>query len=70
MNCVPATCEQLGADVVAKKLFSHSQYIVPVNKIYPQPSYVDKVVGICLYNCNFHSPGLKEQNIGMHCNWK
>ena len=59
MNCVPATCKQLGADVVAKIRSVVRNTLFKSAKFYPQPSHADKVVGICLYDCDFCLPGLK-----------
>jgi len=59
MSYVPATCNQLGADVIAKICLVIQNTLFKYAKFYPQPSHADKVVGICLYDCNFCLPGLK-----------
>lgn len=59
LNCVPATRQQLGADVVAKIRSVVRNTLFKSAKFYPQPSHADKVVGICLYDCDFRLPGLK-----------
>jgi len=54
INCIPATCKQLGADVEAKICsVIHNTLFKSANS---QPSHV---VGICLYDGNFCLPGLK-----------
>jgi len=59
MNCIQAMRKDLGADVVAKIHSVIRNTLFKSAKFYPQPSHADKVVRICLYNCNFCLPGLK-----------
>jgi len=59
MNCVPATRKDLGADVVAKVRSVVRNTLFKSAKFYPIPSNADKVVGICLYDCDFRLPGVK-----------
>jgi len=53
MNCIPAMQKNLGADVVAKICSAIRNTLFKSAKFYLQPSHADKVVGICLYNCDF-----------------
>jgi len=59
LNCVPATHEDLGQDVLAKIHSSVCNTLFKSAKFYPKPSHADKVVGICLYDCNFWLPGMQ-----------
>ena len=53
LNCIPATSEDLGQDILAKICSSVHNTLFKSAKFYPKPSHADKVVGICLYDCNF-----------------
>jgi len=59
LNCIPATREDLGQDILAKICSSVCNTLFKSAKFYPKPSHADKVVGICLYNCNFRLPGMQ-----------
>ena len=59
MNCVPLMKNQLGADMLEKiRLTIHNMLFKSV-KFYPKPNHADAVVGLCLYDCNYHVPGLE-----------
>ena len=53
LNCIPATREDLGQDILAKIHSSVHNTLFKSAKFYPKPGHADKVVGICLYDCNF-----------------
>jgi len=59
LNCIPATREDLGQDILAKIRSSVRNTLFKSAKFYPKPSHADKVVGICLYDCNFCLPGMQ-----------
>jgi len=53
LNCIPATREDLGQDILAKICSSVHNTLFKSAKFYPKPGHANKVVGICLYDCNF-----------------
>jgi len=59
LQCIPATREQLGPDILAKVWSIVCNTLFWSAKLYPLPCHTDKVVGLCLYNCNFHLAGMK-----------
>jgi len=59
MHCVPAMQKDLGTNVIAKVHSVVRNTLFKLAKFYPLPSHANKVVGICLYDCNFCLPGLK-----------
>jgi len=69
MNCVPVTCEQLGADVLEKAdILSKIHFSA---KFYPLPSHADMVVVLWLYNCDFPFAWcsrrfFKDKSLGYH----
>jgi len=28
-------------------------------KFYPQPSHANSIIGLCVYDCDFHTPGIQ-----------
>jgi len=59
MHCIPAMQKDLGADVIAKVCSVMRNTLFKLAKFYPIPSNANKVVSICLYDCDFCLPGLK-----------
>jgi len=59
MNCVPLTKDQLGSDVLEKICSIIQNSLFKSAKFYPMLNHVDAVVGLCLYDCDFHVPGVQ-----------
>ncbi len=59
MNCVPVTKDQLGADVLEKICSIVCNSLFKSAKFYPLPNHADAVVRLCLYNCDYHRPGIE-----------
>jgi len=58
LHCIPATRKEIGANTLAKIRSCVCNSLFKSAKFYPILSHTDKLVGLCLYNCNFHQPGI------------
>jgi len=59
LQCVPATREQLGPDILTKIWSIVHNTLFQLAKFYPLPCHTDKFVGLCLYDCDFDLSGIK-----------
>jgi len=62
MNCIPLTQDKLGLDVLAKIRSVVRNGLFKSAKFYPNPSHANLVVGLCLYDCDFRTPGIAGNN--------
>jgi len=59
LNCIPLSKNELGQDVLAKIHSVVWNTLFKSAKFYPKPSHANSVVGLCLYDCDFCTPGIQ-----------
>jgi len=60
LHCIPATRKEIGANTLAKIRSCVCNSLFKSANFYPIPSHMDKLDGLCLYDCNFCQPGIDD----------